>query len=114
MSAHTAIKTLLTWGQKKQPMLLGDGKKITWGPGIHVGYGSKTLGQYVKIASGGTDEYYFDDLDFVKNDKTIIRVTPEMTTLDFFDKLLRLGVIEQWRSSKKLDKTNDATGVLEN
>ena len=79
-----------------------------------MGYGSKTLGQYVKIASGGTDEYYFDDLDFVKNDKTIIRVTPEMTTLDFFDKLLRLGVIEQWRSSKKLDKTNDATGVLEN
>ena len=102
-----ANKKLYDWAQSN--MLMSSGG--SWQSGIWID--NKPIGHFVKIATGNYDEYYFDDTDFVKNDKTILRVESGMTSLDFYNELVKLGVIQEWRFSKKLNDTNDKSGVFE-
>jgi DNA-binding cell septation regulator SpoVG len=51
------------------------------------------VGMLVKSVTG-KDEFYFDDNEFVRGDKTIFVVVPEKsTTRDLFDKLVELDII---------------------
>lgn len=56
--------------------------------------GEATLGTVVTLAADNGKSYYFDDVDFVENDKTIVTNTHKIDFREFIDTLVKKGVIE--------------------
>jgi len=56
--------------------------------------GKVMLGEVVTLAADNGNSYYFDSVDFVEGDKTIIRNAMKMKMTEFIDELIKLKVIE--------------------
>lgn len=56
--------------------------------------GKVMLGQVITLAADNGKSYYFDGVEFVEGDKTIIRRTDKMGFREFVDALVKQGVIE--------------------
>ena len=61
-------------------------------PGSRVG-SEYMLGNVVTVAANNGNTYYFDDVDFVENDKTIIRDAMRLDMRDLVFKLIEMGII---------------------
>jgi hypothetical protein len=53
------------------------------------------LGNAITLVANNGKKYYFDDVEFVEGDKTIINNTGKMGFREFVDTLVKLGVIEK-------------------
>ena len=84
-----AMETLRNWADQNSVMI----QNRTWTGNSYFPDGKNTVGMLVKAVTG-KDEFYFDDNEFVRGDKTIFVVVPEKsTTKDLFDKLVELDII---------------------
>jgi hypothetical protein len=54
-----------------------------------------SIGTVVALAAGNGKSYYFDDVDFVEGDKTIVPDTHKLTMSQFIGKLIKQGIIEE-------------------
>lgn len=52
-------------------------------------------GTVITLAADNGKSYYFDDVDFVEGDKTIIPNAMKLTWTEFIDELIKLKVIEE-------------------
>ena len=75
--------------------LSGWGKDVVkhFAPGSRVG-SEYMIGNIVSVAADNGNTYYFDDVDFVENDKTIIKGAIGMGAREFFEQLAEMGIIQ--------------------
>jgi len=86
-----AMETLKNWADQNLVMI----ENRTWMGNSVFPDGKNTVGTLVNALTG-KDEFYFDDNEFVRGDKTIFVVRPEKsTTKDLFNKLVELNIINQ-------------------
>jgi hypothetical protein len=84
-----AMNTLKTWADLNFVMI----KNRTWTSGAYFPDDKNSVGSLVHAINGNYD-FYFDDNEFVQDDKTIFVVKHEKsTTKDLFNKLIELGII---------------------
>lgn len=62
-------------------------------PGSRVG-SEYMLGNVVSVAADNGNTYYFDDVDFVENDKTIIKNAMSLGGREFVQQLAEMGILE--------------------
>lgn len=72
-----------------------------WGKDVvrHFAPGSRLgseymLGNVVTVAADNGNTYYFDDVDFVENDKTIIKNAMGLGGREFIQQLVEMGIFE--------------------
>ena len=86
-----AMETLKNWADQNLVMI----ENRTWMGNSVFPDGKNTVGTLVNALTG-KDEFYFDDNEFVRGDKTIFVVRPEKsTTKDLFNRLVELNIINQ-------------------
>ena len=84
-----AAQVLKEWADKNFVMI----KERSWQENAYFPDSSNTLGTLVG-AINGKDDFYFDDNEFVRGDKTIFVVKPEITkTRDLYNELVKMGII---------------------
>jgi hypothetical protein len=84
-----AIETLKNWADQNFVMI----KNRSWVENSYFPDGKNTVGTLVKAINGKHD-FYFDDNEFVQDDKTIFVVRPEKsTTKDLYNRLVELNII---------------------
>jgi len=84
-----AMETLKNWADQNLVMI----RNRTWMDNSYFPDGENTLGTLVSVINGKHD-FYFDDNEFVQDDKTIFVVRPERsTTKDLFNRLVELNLI---------------------
>ena len=89
VSKESAITILREWANKNFVMI----KNRKWADDAYFPNGKNSVGELVGEING-VREFYFDDNEFCKGDKTIFVVKPGIsTTKDLFNKLVEIGVI---------------------
>ena len=84
-----AIETLKNWADQNFVMI----ENRSWVENSYFPDGKNTVGTLVSVINGKHD-FYFDDNEFVQDDKTIFVVRPEKsTTKDLYNRLVELNII---------------------
>ena len=84
-----AMETLKKWADQNLVMI----RNRSWVDNSYFPDDKNTLGTLVSVINGKHD-FYFDDNEFVQDDKTIFVVRPERsTTKDLFNRLVELNII---------------------
>jgi hypothetical protein len=94
ISKKYALETLKKWADDDIVMVVKQGRHGVWTEDGLSPDGESLVGCLVKAAAKKKDEYYFDDNEFVKGDKTIMVVKVGVTTSKmFYAKLIELEII---------------------